>query len=397
MRCSSLKTGNSEGYEMLGMTGLRAGDLIEVRSKEEILQTLDKRGRLEGLPFMPQMFQYCGKRFKVYKRAHKTCDTIAFNWDSPGRSLPDGIHLNLRCSGEAYGGCQAACLIFWKEQWLKRVNSPVEIEVPIPRERVAEATCSEDDVSKGTRAPGLAPNDVTIYTCQATQLLQYTRPLRWWDPRQYLEDYTSGNASLWRIIRGSLYVCYYYGSLAFTRKFGAPARWAYDTFQSFWGGLPFPRHRGRLPNGLPAPTVTLNLRAGEFVRVKSYEEILQTINSENKNRGMAFDGEMMPFCGQVFRVRNRVEKFIDEKTGKMKILQTPAVILDNVFCGARYSGHRMFCPRSIYSWWREIWLERVSDTAREQHKTIDATADLTANAQRSCQKKTHAPAADSCQ
>ena len=25
---------------------------------------------------MPQMFEYCGKRFKVYKRAHKTCDTV---------------------------------------------------------------------------------------------------------------------------------------------------------------------------------------------------------------------------------------------------------------------------------------------------------------------------------
>ena len=50
---------------------------MEVRSKEEILRTLDKSGRLEGLPFMPQMFQYCGQRFQVYKRAHKTCDTVS--------------------------------------------------------------------------------------------------------------------------------------------------------------------------------------------------------------------------------------------------------------------------------------------------------------------------------
>ena len=71
------------------------------------------------MPFMPQMFQYCGKRLKVFKRAHKSCDTIAIKWDYPGRSIADGIHLNLRCDGQAYGGCQAACLIFWKEQWLK--------------------------------------------------------------------------------------------------------------------------------------------------------------------------------------------------------------------------------------------------------------------------------------
>ena len=54
----------------------RAGDWVEVRTKEEILRTLDKKGQLDGLPFMPQMFNYCGKRFQVYKRAHKTCDTV---------------------------------------------------------------------------------------------------------------------------------------------------------------------------------------------------------------------------------------------------------------------------------------------------------------------------------
>ena len=47
------------------MTKLCAGDWVEVRSKEEILRTLDKNGRLEDMPFMPQMFEYCGKRFRV--------------------------------------------------------------------------------------------------------------------------------------------------------------------------------------------------------------------------------------------------------------------------------------------------------------------------------------------
>ena len=58
------------------MSKLRAGDWVEVRSKDEILRTLNAMGRLDGLPFMPQMIQYCGQRFQVFKRAHKTCDTI---------------------------------------------------------------------------------------------------------------------------------------------------------------------------------------------------------------------------------------------------------------------------------------------------------------------------------
>jgi hypothetical protein len=369
------------------MSRLRANDWIEVRSKEEILRTLDKRGRLDGMPFMPQMFQYCGKRFKVYKRAHKTCDTIAFNWDSPGRSLPDGIHLNLRCNGQAYGGCQAACLIFWKEQWLKPVNGPeghIESLTPASgarhNELAANGRCTEEDVGKGTCAPDLKPGDETVYACQATRLFDYTKPLPWWDARQYLEDYTSGNASLWRIVRGAIYVCYYYGSLAYNRRFGGPARWAYDWFQSLWGGLPFPRHRGSLPAGRSGSVATLNLQPGELVRVKSYEEILLTLDKDNKNRGMAFDGEMMPFCGRTYHVRGRVDKFIDEKTGKLKTLKTPAVILEDVFCQARYSNHRMFCPRSIFSWWREIWLERFYDNEQPQTSDSKSTTDHKATA-----------------
>jgi hypothetical protein len=45
----------------------------------------------------------------------------------------------------------------------------------------------------------------------------------------------------------------------------------------------------------------------------------------------------------------------------MRHLRTPAVILEGVYCKSRYCGQRLFCPRSIYSWWREIWLERVAE------------------------------------
>src|SRR5579864_2868603 len=165
------------------MSKPQVGDWIEVRSKEEILRTLDRRGRLDGMPFMPQMFQYCGQRFKVYKRAHKTCDTIAFNWDSPGRSVADGIHLDLRCDGKAYGGCQAACLVFWKEQWLKPVDgagddtdSPALAGGTGVDASSETGQCTEADVVKAISAPRQNADDEIIYTCQATRLFDYTKP-----------------------------------------------------------------------------------------------------------------------------------------------------------------------------------------------------------------------------
>ncbi|NJN00191.1 MAG: hypothetical protein HC793_00445 [Aquincola sp.] len=54
--------------------GLVAGDWVEVRSAEEILSTLDQRGRLDNLPFQPEMLLFCGQRLQVSKVAHKTCD-----------------------------------------------------------------------------------------------------------------------------------------------------------------------------------------------------------------------------------------------------------------------------------------------------------------------------------
>src|SRR5579863_5800546 len=101
--------------------GLRVGDWVEVLSRAEVLATLDQYGQLEGMPFMPEMFAFCGQRFKVYKRAHKTCDTV---FPIRGRRVARAVHLETRCDGSAHGGCQAGCLIFWKEAWLKRVEGP---------------------------------------------------------------------------------------------------------------------------------------------------------------------------------------------------------------------------------------------------------------------------------
>ena len=335
---------------------LRAGDWVEVRSRDEILATLDKNGRLEGLPFMPQMFQYCGQRFRVFKRAHKTCDTVNV---TGGRRLANGIHLDLRCDGQAYGGCQAACLIFWKEAWLKPVreeNQPPEFML-----RAKAPWCTEEDVWKGTGTQDLPAGAEVKYTCQATQLPYFTSLLLWRDIGQYVEDYTSGNVTLRRMFSGFVYSAYYHFSRE-GKLFSRPLRRFYDRFQGLRRGTSYPRKSGLIPIGDPTPNCNLNLQPGELVRVKPYEEILKTVQTDGNNRGLYFDAELVPYCGGTYRVKARVTTFVDENTGKLRTLKTPAVMLEGVCCQSRYSEHRMFCPRAIYSWWREIWLERVSES-----------------------------------
>jgi hypothetical protein len=356
------------------MTKLRAGDWVEVRSKEEILRTLDEKGKLDEMPFMPQMFDYCGKRFAVFRRAHKTCDTvnpIASRW------VIDTVHLDLRCDGKAYGGCQAACLLFWKEAWLKAVATTTETagSATYPDSdataRAHHAVCTEEQVWNAVNAPS-TDGCSERYSCQATQLPTFTKPLAWWDPRQYVQDYTSGNLSLGRIFAGFVYLTFWHVGLAKRTRLGRPARWLYDWLQSLWDGVPFPRRRGPIPIGAPTPTCDLNLQPGEWVRVKPYKEILTTLDKSPRNRGMFWDAELVPYCGGTYRVRTRVTTFIDEKTGRLKRLATPAVILENVWCQSRYSNFRMFCPRAIFPWWREIWLERVN--APDGKLSIDQNA-----------------------
>jgi hypothetical protein len=347
---------------------LRAGDWVEIRSKDEILKTLDKKGQLDGLPFMAEMFAFCGRRFRVYKRAHKTCDTV---FPIRGRRMNDAVHLETRCDGKAHGGCQASCLLFWKEAWLKRVKEQeaavksLKTEEPLRRSAPAEPGrgCVEQDVWEGTIAPGKQNEESLKYVCQNTQIPFATTELAWWDLRQYIEDFASGNVGIWQILKGAIYSGYYHLSEA-GLGLGQVMRWFYDRFHWLWNGTRFPRSTGKIPVGKPTPQEVLDLKPGELVRVKSHQRILETLNTDSKNRGMSWDAEMVPYCDGTYRVLKRVTKIIDEKTGKMLEMKNPCIILDSVVCQSRYSNCRMFCPRAFYPYWREIWLERAEEGNR---------------------------------
>lgn len=342
----------------MNSSSFRVGQWVEVRSKEEILATLDTDGRLEGMPFMPEMLAFCGKRFQVYKSAHKTCDTV---FPVRGRRLANSVHLQTRCDGGAHGGCEAGCLLFWKDAWLKPVSGPDVSQTAVahnPSPERGNGRCTEQDLVRATRASGGTDDPDPAYVCQATRLPYATQDLSPYDYRQYFKDLTSGNVGFGSWLTGLLYISYLW-LMNLGIGIGAPMRWVYDTFQRIRGGIPYPRYEGSIPMGQPTPTEELNLQEGELVRVKSYAEILATCNVKNKNRGMHFDAEQVPYCGGTYRVQKRVTKILDERTGKLMRMKNPCIILEDVFCRGWYSECRMFCPRAIYQYWREIWLERV--------------------------------------
>jgi hypothetical protein len=311
---------------------LRPGEVVQVKSAPEILATLDAAGKLDGLPFMPEMLQYCGQTFTVYKRADRICDTIHFEGQ---RRMHDAVFLSdLRCDGAAHGGCQAGCSIFWKEAWLRRPSEQ-------PNVTAGEGGAGDEAILFASARRTTGDPSSERFMCQATEMSRASTPLPWWEPTQYVRELTTRNAKPFELLV-------------------AMFKWAFVQVQrKLLGGSTVPFTRGRLTR---TPKAVLDLRPGELVRIKSRAEIAETLDRQNRNRGLTFDSEMLRYCGGEYRVLRRVDRIINEETGEMMNISGDCIVLDDVICTAEY--HRL-CRRRIYSYWRELWLDRVAEDGTE--------------------------------
>jgi hypothetical protein len=250
----------------------------------------------------------------------------------------------VRCDGQAHGGCQAGCLVYWKEAWLKRLPADAHEQIgpaadPPPDRRLTMLTAAT------RKGGGRASPDEELFSCQATELLRAApTPVPPSDVRQYVLDVRSGNAGLLATIR-AIAIEVFNEYQDFSRRF-LPKRLRIRR------GMRLPFIDGRLEK---TPDDVLDLQPGEFVRIKSREEIVRTLDVNNTNRAEVGPGHAW-YCGREARVLRRVERVIDERTGRLLRLKRPGIVLEDVTCRGAY--HRC-CPRADYPFWREIWLERV--------------------------------------
>jgi hypothetical protein len=319
----------------------RAGDRVTVRPPDEILATLDADGTLDGLPFMPEMLEWCGKSFHVERRAEKTCvDVPRPEYSNRRFAANDTVFLDeLRCDGSAHDGCKRGCKVFWKEAWLRPAESPDASTEPVPQTNELLArlkTKSSED----------------RYFCQSTELFDATEAF-------------PGNKHLWRVrimwrqIRN--------GDRSATETLRLSTQWFWEKVLRRVHGddwLRGPHER--------APVASLNLEPGERVRIKSRPEMVATLDRRRANRGLRVCSEMTRCCGALAEVRDRVDRMIHERTGRMIELSN-TVSLQNV----RKEGKTMpdsqclcanetgDCPRGELMYWREIWLERASGAVAE--------------------------------
>jgi hypothetical protein len=317
----------------------RKGELLRIRSADEILSTLDSDGTVDGLLFMPEMLQYTGREFRVRSSAHKTCDGAA-----EIRKMDNTVHLEgLRCDGSAHGGCQAGCLLFWREEWLRPASEPQPA-----------ASAMTDEAAPAILMPKTRrTNDSgeSVYRCQATDVRRASRPLPQYDPRQYVRDLTSGNVTLRVFLVGLIVFAFKKYQLLTERVLPRRLR--------IHGGKPYPFYQG---TGTGARTPIVDVAPGQLVEIRKKDEIMPTLSPENRNRSLEFGSEMAPHCGRRAPVNRHVQRMIDESTGKM-IKLSDCVVLDNVVCQGIY--HR-FCPRGIDIYWRSAWLRTLNGKDGDQ-------------------------------
>lgn len=99
---------------------LRAGDLVRVKSREEIEATLDYFHGLKGLVFMSEMWQYCDTQQRVFKPLVRFVDERELQVRKAR-----GIVLleRLVCTGTGgFGPCDRSCFFFWREEWLEKIG-----------------------------------------------------------------------------------------------------------------------------------------------------------------------------------------------------------------------------------------------------------------------------------
>jgi hypothetical protein len=294
--------------------------LVEVKSCHEILQTLDAEGKLEGLPFMPEMVAHCGKQIRVHRRADRTCVAgLGF------RRLNATVFLHeSRCDGSDHGGCQRACMLFWKEAWLRPApRTPSHVADPAREARAGETLRR------------LVTRRADRYVCQSTELAGATTDhYGRWNVTPLLRDVAHGELT----VRGFFAIA----ARAFLNRC---TRWPRER--------PLVGTHGRKTRG------DLALRREEWITVKSPEQIRDHLDENSGNCGLTLQPSMYGAIGGRYQVAFPIRQIIIEQTGKMVELQN-TVALKGVTCQGPCAAN---CPRNEYLYWRESWLERTRNDA----------------------------------
>lgn len=294
------------------------GSPVRVKSKERILQSAYLAGQQGNGLFMEQMWEYCGKEFKVLKKVNHVFDEYRHTMHET-RS-PYYILEGLICNGHIRNldcHCDRSCYFLWHEQWLEESISVKNNDADQSFSDSPEQNCSEN-----------SPKNLECsLNCQLTNIRCIA------DQNSAFNNIFQHTVSMLGKLKGRLlsYCKTWLESPSFKRE-----------------------EKGeRMDN-------ELFLQAGDTVRIRTKPEINRILDSENKTGGCGFAKEMYLHCGRVYKVLKPITSFYDEARGKV-LKSKNMVILENVTCSGKFKLFPWRCNRTCFYFWRKEWLEKVTN------------------------------------
>jgi hypothetical protein len=115
--------GHARGQTPSVALNLQPGELVQVRSKNEIEHTLNEGLRNRGLWFDVEMVPFCGGTFRVLRRVERLIDEKTGVMMVPRNPclILDGVTCGANLSRNRRF-CSRSIYPFWHEVWLKRVE-----------------------------------------------------------------------------------------------------------------------------------------------------------------------------------------------------------------------------------------------------------------------------------
>ena len=249
-------------------------------------------------------------------------------------------------------------LLYWKDAWLRR---------SMPRRRTECAGDATDEAARDSllalvdaqRERAADDGEPVRFRCQATQAIEASTAVSAKDPRSYVRAlHAPATSAVGHFVRVM--------ARAVVMESGEAARSPVRAAVARCDGESRLAHRRSTCD------------PGEWVRIKSREEIEATLNDKGKNRGLWFDREMMRLLrpgvpGEPSsrpahrRAHRRDDRVVAATASRSRVRRAPASTAWGV--GS--------VPRAIYPYWREGWLERVESEATVGLPTARATREPT--------------------
>jgi hypothetical protein len=108
--------------------GLKPGEMVRIKSRAQIIETLDHRMSNRGLGVCYEMMRCCGREAEVWYRADRIIDEKSGTMRELSNTVvlqnighSKGLGEECLCYDQP-GDCPRGGLMYWREIWLERVN-----------------------------------------------------------------------------------------------------------------------------------------------------------------------------------------------------------------------------------------------------------------------------------